>query len=295
MEQGSVSCWLSLHLRWGSPRPYKPVEHHHLLFLERPTLSKTKVEQSSFTVHLLFQVYCFATRRNMRRSRGRNVKRMKPGAQFWARLCRLSVTWPGEINSPPGDKMLPLHNAAKPRDSQVCCENHTGKTARSTEQQSIHLAGNSIITHNADSGTDIGKTASGLVFLLLATIFFKCQIPLAALSATSKYNISMFLEQNKSCKCQYWDGIVKSKLNQLCRLWAGMSSLVSVTIYLNTGQFCFVFLRRANENQRDYKHSLLERGPPPHSQAVFNLCFLAKSVMDEIAKIHKYRWHVSII
>ena len=181
-------------------------------------------------VHLLLQVYHFATRRDMPRSHGRNVKRMKLGAQFWAKLCHLSVTWPGEINSPPWDNMLPLHDAAKPRNSQVCCENHTGKTAQSTEKHSMHLAGNSIITHKADSGTDIDKTVSWLVFLPLAIILFKCQIALAALPGLPNIIPQCFWREIEAASIS--TVMELSKVNEISCIDCEprMSSLVSVTI-----------------------------------------------------------------
>lgn len=105
----------------------------------------------------------------------------------------------------------------KHHHSQICCEDYTGKTAQSTESNLYTWQVISSLPIKLTLGQKLARPYYGWY----SSLWQSCshaKIPLASLPATSKYNVLMFQRKNKSCNCQYCDGIVNSKLNQLHKL-----------------------------------------------------------------------------
>lgn len=126
-------------------------------------------------------------------------------------------------------------------------------------------------------GQYLAKPYYGWYFSLQQSFCSNANVPFTSLPATSKYTILMFQRKNKSCNCQYCDGIVESKLNRLHKLWTKYRSYWFCES-LHAGQFLFF---KGEQMKNKAINTLLER------QITLTSCtfyFLAKSVTDETAK-----------
>lgn len=121
--------------------------------------------------------------------------------------------------------------------SQICCEDYSGKTAQSTDSNLYTWQVMSSLPVKLILGQKLARTYYGWYSSLWQSPCSHAKIPLACLPATSKYNILMFQRKNKSCNCQYCDGIVNSKLNQLHKLWTKYG-FYYLCDRLYTGQLC---------------------------------------------------------